>query len=241
MWTSAATESERASAGHSIHRLLESTDFTAGRPPSAADVARAAEELGFKPTPPEMDEIACLIGTALSSAPAARLARATDLRREHPFAFSPGPGEPLITGVLDVLASTGEASMLVVDYKSDRVGPEDDLEALVERDYAVQRLLYALAVLRTGAEHIQVAHWFLARPGEWAHADYRAQDRDALEAELARRLAPATAGARAFEVSENPHRGLCLTCPGRSGLCSWGDEQTLRDDPRTAVSPLHGP
>ena len=54
----------------------------------------------------------------------------------------------------------------MVDYKSDRVGPDDDLEELVERDYAVQRLLYALAVLRAGAASVEVVHWFLERPQE---------------------------------------------------------------------------
>ena len=176
-----------------------------------------------------------LLAAAICSPQGEMLARATDLRREHPFAFSPGPGLPLITGVLDVLASTGEGSLLVLDYKSDRVGPESDLEALVERDYAIQRLLYALAALRTGAERVEVAHWFLARPGEWAQATYRAGDRAALEGELASRLQPVLAGAGAFSVSANPHRGLCLTCPGRSGLCPWDDEHTLRDDPRAEI------
>jgi ATP-dependent exoDNAse (exonuclease V) beta subunit len=227
--------------GTLIHRLLELVDFSAGRPPSAQDVARAAEELGMRPGAQERAEISGLIAAALAAAPAAILAQATELRREHPFAFSPGPGEPLITGVLDLLASTGEGSLLVVDYKSDGVAPEDDLEALVERDYSVQRLLYALAVLRGGAERVQVAHWFLARPGQWAQAEYRAQDRAALEGELASRLAPVTAGAGAFAVSKTPHRGLCLTCPGRSGLCSWGDEHTLRDDPQADIGGLQAP
>jgi hypothetical protein len=221
--------------GTLIHRLLELTDFAGGRGPSGAEVKRAAEELGMRPTAQEREEMAGLIAAALSSPQTARLAQASDLRREHPFAFSPGPGEPLITGVLDVLARTGEGSLLVVDYKSDRVGAEDDLEALVERDYAIQRLLYALAALRSGAERVEVAHWFLALPGEWAHAEYGAGDREALEAELARRLEPVLAGAGAFTVSANPHRGLCLTCPGRGGLCSWDDEHTLRDDPRSEI------
>jgi len=82
---------------------------------------------------------------------------------------------------------------------------------------------------------VQVAHWFLARPGRWAQADYGAGDRAALESELAGRLRPVLAGAGAFEVARSPHRGLCLTCPGRSGLCSWDDEHTLRDDPRAEI------
>ena len=34
-----------------------------------------------------------------------------------------------------------------------------------------------------------------------------------------------------FAVSPRPHRGLCLTCPGRAGLCSWEESETLREDP----------
>ena len=39
------------------------------------------------------------------------------------------------------------------------------------------------------------------------------------------------ARARAYAVSEHPHRGLCETCPGRGGLCSWDDLHTLREAP----------
>jgi hypothetical protein len=39
------------------------------------------------------------------------------------------------------------------------------------------------------------------------------------------------ARARGFAVSEAPHRGLCLTCPGRARLCSWNEADTLRERP----------
>ena len=76
---------------------------------------------------------------------------------------------------------------------------------------------------------MEVVHWFLARPAEWVGARYQAAERPALEASLAGRLQRARSGA--FAVSERPHRGLCLTCPGRAGLCRWGDAETLRADP----------
>jgi ATP-dependent helicase/nuclease subunit A len=117
----------------------------------------------------------------------------------------------------------------VLDYKSDRVGSDEDLEQLVERDYALQRVLYALAVLRDGAPRVEVIHWFLERPHDWVSARYSAADIGGLEARLAERLERASASA--FTVSERPHRGLCLGCPGRSGLCSWGDAETLREAP----------
>jgi hypothetical protein len=37
------------------------------------------------------------------------------------------------------------------------------------------------------------------------------------------------AGAGVYEVSPRPHRSLCLTCPGRRTLCSWSEEETLRE------------
>ena len=117
--------------------------------------------------------------------------------------------------------------MLVLDYKSDRVGPQADLEALVADEYGIQRLLYALAVLREGVDRVEIVHWFLERPGEWVGASYTALERGALEQRLAERVAHAREST--FSVSPRPHRGLCLTCPGRAGLCSWGDEETLRE------------
>jgi ATP-dependent helicase/nuclease subunit A len=154
------------------------------------------------------------------------VARAAAVRREHPFAFSLGEGQPLISGVIDLVATEPDGSRLVIDYKSDRVGPDADLAGLVEREYAIQRLLYALAVLREGAVGVEIVHWFLERE-ESVTARYAAADRVVLEEQLAQRIARARE--RRFAVSDRPHRGLCLTCPGRAGLCSWDESKTLRE------------
>jgi ATP-dependent helicase/nuclease subunit A len=103
-----------------------------------------------------------------------------------------------------------------------------ELGELVEREYGIQRLLYALAVLRDGAPRVEVLHWFLERPAEWVGARYTAAERLELEQQLSSRVARARE--IAFAVSPRPHRGLCLTCPGRAGLCSWGEAETLRED-----------
>ncbi len=136
-------------------------------------------------------------------------------------------GGPVITGVIDVLADESEGACMVLDYKSDRVGSEEDLNALVERQYGVQRLIYALAVLRDGAPRVEIVHWFLERPEDWVGVHYTESDRSELEERLAARIQRASA--RRFAVSEHPHRGLCETCPGRGGLCSWSDAHTLRE------------
>ena len=227
---------EARARGTLIHRLLESLDFARPRPVSPQDVGRCAAELGMRVGEAERDEIAGLMAAASQAPLAARVAAARTVRREHPFAFSLGSRAPLVTGFIDVLASEADGVQLVLDYKSDRVGADVDLEALVEREYAVQRLLYALAVLRDGAAAVEIVHWFLERPAEPVSVRYTARARDQLEARLAARIADARAGG--FAVSQRPHRGLCLTCPGRTGLCSWGESETLREDAGT--EPVRG-
>jgi len=208
-----------------VHRLLQSLDFAS--PPSVRDVGLAARELGLAVSPRERAELAELLRAACAT-PLARRLQGADVRREHPFAFSLGPAHPLVTGVLDVLLAEPSGS-LVVDYKSDRLPSGEDLEAHVRRTYGAQRLLYALAALHGGAPRVEVVHWFLARPREWVTATFRAAEAPALEAEL---LARAARVRRAgFAVSPAPHRELCLTCPGRATLCSWGDAETLRERP----------
>ncbi len=218
---------EARARGTLIHRLMESLDFTRPRPIAPEDVARCARELGMRVGEGERAEIARLIQAASGAQPAARVAAATAVRREHPFAFSLGPRAPLITGVIDLLASEADGGRLVLDYKSDRVGADVDLEVVVERDYRIQRLLYALAVLRDGAASVEIVHWFLERPREPVGVRYAARDRGELEEGLRAHFLRARASG--FRVSPRPHRALCLTCPGRAGLCSWSESETLRD------------
>jgi ATP-dependent helicase/nuclease subunit A len=214
--------------GTIVHRLLESLDFQRRVAPSAEDVACFARELGVRVVAHEREELAVLLRSALDTPLAARLqAAAQGARREHPFALSLGADEPLLTGVLDILAREPAGGMLVVDYKSDRVGLDEDLAAVVEREYGIQRRLYALAVLADGAPRVEVVHWFLHRPDEPVGAVFTSDDKPRLEDTIA--LLVEDARARPFIVSENPHRGLCATCPGRSGLCSWDDSFTLRE------------
>ncbi|HEY4996645.1 MAG TPA: PD-(D/E)XK nuclease family protein, partial [Solirubrobacteraceae bacterium] len=221
--------------GTLVHRLLESLDFRAPAAPDAARIAELARELGMRLPSDEGEQIAALIETAAHAPLARRIASAEEIRREHPFAFALRAGGELVTGVIDLLAREGDGGYVVLDYKSDQIGPSADLEALVEREYAVQRLLYALAVLREGAEHVEIVHWFLERPAEPVHVRYAASERPRLEEDLQGRLA--NARKRGFSVSEHPHRGLCLTCPGRGALCSWDESQTMREDPSTAWGP----
>jgi ATP-dependent helicase/nuclease subunit A len=224
---------EARARGTLVHALLESFDFARGRPLSGDDVARRARSLGLRLGREEREQLTALLASAARAAPAQRIASAASIRREHPFAFSLGDGEPLITGVIDLLAVEPDGAHVVLDYKSDRVAVDVELEALVEREYAIQRLLYALAVLREGARSVEIVHWFLERE-QWVTARYESADRAELERELIARIA--RAHQTRFAVSAAPHRGLCLTCPGRSGLCSWSEAETLRESPEDAAA-----
>jgi ATP-dependent helicase/nuclease subunit A len=209
-----------------IHRVMQSIDFSAPRAPAPRELARLAGELGLAPTPAERAELLALLAAALRSPLMQRLAAAPQLRREYPFAFALARAEPLVTGTLDVLAREPDGAALVLDYKSDRLHEHEDMQALTERDYGAQRLIYALAALRDGAARVEVVHWFMQRPSEPVSASFTAAQRPQLEMQLRQRAARAHAAG--YAVSATPHRRLCLTCPGRATLCTWSSAETLR-------------
>ena len=235
------TPAERGSA---VHALLERIDFKRPLRPGAEAIAAAA------PRPPsnrEATEIGALVERFGSTAICRRLGRATGVRREQPFAFL--LGETMITGTLDVIAAeklddsraahSGEAGCragrkremsLVVDYKTDRLDGADPA-GVVEREYRAQRLIYALAALRSGAARVEVAHVFLELPDRPVSATYQSQD----AADLERELAALAAGvlSEEFRVTELPHREICQGCPAEGGLCSWPLDMTRRSAPDT--------
>jgi len=205
-----------------IHALLEKLDFRLPVAPIAAEIMREAQR---PPSAAEAEQIGALIKLFIGSEICARLSAAADVRREERFAFLLDD-DVLVGGALDVLAREPGGAMLVVDYKSDRLegaGPHE----LVESHYATQRLVYALAALRAGAERVEVAHLFLESPRDPVTAVFSAADAPALERELAGLAAGVLA--REFTVAEEPHRGICSGCPAEGGLCSWPLAMTRRE------------
>ena len=225
---------EARTRGTIVHALLELVDFARPRPPSSEQVAHVVRRVGTRVGASERQEIAALIATALAAEPARRLAKGSRVRREHPFAFSLGSGEPLVTGVLDLIVEQADGSSLIVDYKSDRLAAGEDLELLVQRDYGLQRLLYALAAIEDGVQHVEVAYWFLERPQEWVVARFASNELGHLRGQLLERIEHMRS--KGFAVTADPHRGICLTCPGRGGLCSWGETRTLGERSATLES-----
>jgi ATP-dependent helicase/nuclease subunit A len=215
------------SRGDIVHRLLESVDFARFTAPSLAAVRQAGREYEIELSDSEAHQLAGFVEGLAGSELFARLAAAVSVAKEQPFAFAINSGEPLFTGVADVIARERDGGWLLVDYKTDHLATGEDLETLVLRDYGLQRLLYGLAALRGGAPRVSVVHWFLQRPEEYVAASFSADQTDALQRQLTDRIERMRASG--FAVSDNPHRELCMTCPGRRGLCSWGEEMTLRD------------
>jgi ATP-dependent helicase/nuclease subunit A len=216
--------------GSLAHALLEDLDFARPQAPDEDAVRQVAELYEAELTEADVVDLQQLVAAFADSALAQRLADATDVRREHGFVVGLGDEHaPLLNGIVDVLAFESDGSALVVDYKSDVVGPDTDLEAYVEADYGAQRRIYALAALGAGATDVEVAHLFLHRAGEPAVAVYDRTHLPQLRAELDDRVAGIAAGR--FVPTDRPHRALCLTCPGRRALCHHPEELTLREEP----------
>jgi RecB family exonuclease len=216
-----------ADRGVLVHALLERLDFRRPAVPVAAAVIAAAQRGGLTlpPGPEECDELAAIVRRFAASELCGRLGRASDVRREERFAFALAGGA-LVVGALDVLAREPGGRLLVVDYKSDRLDGETPAAA-VQRAYAVQRLIYAVAALRTGAPEVAVVHCFLERPEDAVGATYSQDRRPELERELESRAAGVLAGR--FDVTQAPCREICAGCPAEGGLCSWPPEMTRRE------------
>jgi ATP-dependent helicase/nuclease subunit A len=212
-----------------VHALLESLDFRRPRVPADVEVAKLIERHGAPVRPEDVADLRGMVERVAGSRLRERIAAAGRVRTELPFVFTlapPGAGgrSLLVNGVVDVHAAERDG-LLVVDWKSDALEGRDPGEVVADA-YSTQRLVYALAGLRSGAARVEVAHCFLERPDEPALAAFEASDAGRLETELldlARGVVEAS-----FEPAAEPHYGLCADCPGRATLCSWEPEQTLR-------------
>jgi ATP-dependent exoDNAse (exonuclease V) beta subunit len=195
-----------AQRGTQIHQVLAGIDL---RTPSLRE--------------PMPADVRALLAGLIGSSSFGRLATIRDVSREQRFAF--GVGETLITGVFDVIAQDRPGHLLVLDYKSDRLGGVAP-ELVVSERYLAQRLIYALAALKLGAPAVEVVHLFLEAPEDPVAAEFAAGDIPALEADLAQRVAGVLAGN--FRVTGAPGRRICDGCPAQGGLCSHPLELTSR-------------
>ena len=215
--------------GTLVHALLERLDFRRPAVVTEAAVAAAAARFGLSVAPGGTDaaQIIELVDRFAAGELCRRLGRATGVRREERFRFLLGSEAGiLIGGVFDVIAREPGGLTLVVDYKTDRLEGADP-QTLADSAYGTQRLVYALAALRAGAESVEVVHTFLELPQRPAVAHFSREQAPALEAKLSALAGGVLRGE--FTVTETPHRGVCDGCPAEGGLCSWPLEMTRRE------------
>jgi ATP-dependent helicase/nuclease subunit A len=119
----------------------------------------------------------------------------------------------LLHGRLDVLHRDGDRA-LVLDYKTNQL--EDSTpEEVIEADYTLQRLVYAIACFRAGAEEVEVIYHFLERPDAVVSTTFARSELPQLEAELSSAIAQIDAG----EFRPNPG-DVCNGCPALDLVCA---------------------
>ena len=213
--------------GSLVHQLLERLSFASPSPPPSERIEELIAAHGQKVRQTDVADLQGMVASFAGTPLRERIAVALRVRTELPFSF---PLEPegaggrslLVNGVVDVHAVEADR-VLIVDYKSDRLGDRDPA-TLTAESYETQRIVYALAALRSGAARAEVTYCFLERPDEPVSAVFEAVQAADLERRLLE-LAAGVVGGR-FEPSERPHRELCTGCPGQRALCVWGPERT---------------
>jgi ATP-dependent helicase/nuclease subunit A len=194
--------------GDSVHRLLERIDLGAPAPPSLDQV------IGWYPgaTAEELERIGGLVEAYCGSTLAARLAALHGASSERPFAFE--HDGVLFHGVLDVLHLDGDRAF-VADFKSNVLGELSPAE-VVDAEYRLQRLVYAIACFRAGADEVEVAYQFLEKPDELVEATFRRDELAGLEAELSVAIARIQAG----DFPPRPSEFACAGCPALDVVCA---------------------
>ncbi|HEY3050120.1 MAG TPA: 3'-5' exonuclease, partial [Gaiellaceae bacterium] len=196
--------------GDAAHVILEGLDLAAPRPPE--DLAAAVRALYPTASDEEVARIGALVDAYCSSEIAQRLATLPGATVERSFAFE--HDGVLLHGRLDVLHDA-EGKALVVDYKTNVLEDASPAE-VVDREYRLQRLVYALACLRAGASEVEVVYQFLERPNDLVTQRYEVEDLPELEAELSGAIAAIQSG----EFRPTPSEYACSTCPALDLVCA---------------------
>ncbi len=191
--------------GDAVHVLLEhgvegaaSPDLVLTRYPEA--------------TPEDLERVASLVDAWHSSPLARELREGIEPQAELPFAFE--HDGVLLHGRFDVFR-LAEGRALVVDYKTNRLEDLTPEEAL-DDDYALQRLVYALAAFRAGAEEVEVAYVFLERPEDVVRRTFARAEVRGLEAGLSDAIAAIQSG----EFRPTPSEFACNGCPALDVVCA---------------------
>jgi ATP-dependent helicase/nuclease subunit A len=196
--------------GSAVHAVLERLDLRAPRVPEDLEeqvltgLPNATEE--------NLARIRGHVAAYCDSELAARVAGLEGVAPERHFTFL--HDGVLLHGFLDVFHSDGERA-LVVDYKTN-VLEEAGPARVVDADYRLQRLVYALACLRTGVEEVEVVYQFLERPDEPVSRVFAGREVAELEAELSAAIEQIQAG----DFRPTPSEAVCAGCPALDLVCA---------------------
>ena len=210
--TSGATGLAATEIGDAVHRMLELITLDAPSAPGRAPLADTVQAWYPDVTEAELDRIATLVDAYCASPLAARLADLRDARPERPFTFE--HDGVLLRGRLDVLWQDDERA-LIVDYKSNALEGREPAE-IVEGEYGLQRLVYALVCLRGGSSEVEIAYQFLERPDDVVSTSFTRDDVGELEAELSAAIARIREG----DFRPTPSEFACSDCPALDLVCA---------------------
>jgi RecB family exonuclease len=196
--------------GDAVHALLEDVDLSAPAVPQ--DLAELVRARYPAVTDEELQRIRAFVASYCESELGARIGALEGATAELPFAFE--HDGVLLHGRIDVLHRDGPKA-LVLDYKTNTLA-EGTPEEIVEHDYHLQRLVYALACFRAGAEEVEVVYHFLERPDAVVTGTFRVDDLPTLEAELSE----AIARIQANEFRPTPDEFVCRDCPALDLVCA---------------------
>jgi ATP-dependent helicase/nuclease subunit A len=190
-----AGEMSGTEVGSAVHKLLEEIDL-------AVPVVPVIED----------ELIRGHVAAYCESDLARRVAALAGVEKERHFTFE--HDGVLVHGYLDAF-HLAEGRALVVDYKTNLLGDASP-EEIVEQDYRLQRLVYALACFRAGADEVEVVYHFLERPEAPVEAAFSRDDLPELEAELSATIARIQAG----EFPPTPSEFACASCPALDLVCA---------------------
>jgi ATP-dependent exoDNAse (exonuclease V) beta subunit len=196
--------------GDAVHRLLERVDLA--RPAVPADLRDLVRAWYPEASEPEIEHIERHVGAYCDSTLAARVAGLEGVRVERPFVFE--VDHVLLNGRLDVLWRSG-VEALVLDYKTNAMDGRAPA-AVVEDEYRLQRIVYALACFRAGAEDVEVVYQFLESPEEVVSERFSRIDVERLERELGAVIARIQEG----DFRPTPSAFACAGCPALDRVCA---------------------
>jgi ATP-dependent exoDNAse (exonuclease V) beta subunit len=196
--------------GSAVHGILEVVDLRAARVPD--DLIERVRAAYPGASDGDLERIRALVAAYCDSSLAVRLAGLEGAQAERSFVFE--HDGVLLHGFIDVL-HLDDSRALVVDYKSNALEDVSPAE-VVEGEYRLQRLVYALACFRAGVDEVEVVYQFLEQPEEVVSATFRRSEIAELERELSEAIERIGAG----EFRPKPSEAACTGCPALDVVCA---------------------